>query len=262
MGVLDRLNGCEQVAGACVFMRGQRSRDFLYPPRNAPPQRALVVPRVVLDAAICESAVAAGAELCDKTLVTGVIEESGRVTGIEVTRKGQTAIIFAPAIIAADGAASGLAAKAGLAEGVSQRLGFALRGYYRGVEGLTGLLELYMPLTDPTDRYVLPSYGWVFPTEPDSANIGVGIFERAPGLTVRTIMERFLAELRERCSRFANIELDGALRGARLISSSGPSVAPSPDFCSLATPPAPSPVKASATHSNPARLPPKPSIAI
>ena len=73
-----------------------------------------------------------------------------------------------------------------------------------------------MPLTDPTDRYILPSYGWVFPTSPTTANIGVGVFERGHGVSVRELMDRFLNDLKGTGDRFRTMRPVGNWRGAPL----------------------------------------------
>jgi len=216
MGILDRLQDAQKVVGARVFMRGKASRDFLYPAGRTNPDYGLVVPRYRLDAAICGRAVEAGALLWEGALVKGLIERNGRFTGVEVTRQNHLHRLDARVVVAADGAASRLAAQAGLAKGVSSQLGFALRGYFSGLRDLPNLLEIYMPLTDPTDRYILPSYGWVFPTGAGTANIGVGIFERTRGVTVRSLMASFLAELRGMDPRFERMEESGPWLGAPL----------------------------------------------
>jgi len=216
MGVLDRLNGPPRIAGARVFMRGRGQREFLYPTGKVSPDFGLVVPRYRLDHAICSRAVEAGAELWEKTLATRLIREQSRVVGVEVTRQHAVMRLFAPVVVAADGAASRLSAQAGLAESASEHFGFAIRGYYTNIERLDPLLEIYMPLMDPTDRYVLPSYGWVFPTGDGNANIGVGIFERGYGTTVRQLMDAFLRQLRETDSRFDRMGAAGRWLGAPL----------------------------------------------
>lgn len=216
MGILDRLQDAQRVAGARVFMRGRASRDFLYPAGKTNPDYGLVVPRYRLDATICNRAVEAGAVLWDRALVKGLVEQEGRFTGVEVIRQNHSHRLSAPVVVAADGAASRLAVQAGLTKGISSHFGFALRGYYSGIRNLHALLEIYMPLTDPTDRYILPSYGWVFPTGPESANIGVGLFERTRGVTVRSLMNRFVAELRATDPRFKRMEECGAWLGAPL----------------------------------------------
>jgi flavin-dependent dehydrogenase len=49
----------------------------------------------------------------------------------------------------------------------------AARAYYDGVRGVSDVWQLRF------DHVTLPGYGWIFPTGPDSANIGAGFY--APG---------------------------------------------------------------------------------
>jgi geranylgeranyl pyrophosphate synthase len=160
--------------------------------------------------------VAAGAELWEEAFVTGLIQADGRIVGVEIIHQGKRKQLRAPVVVAADGGASRLARQAGLVETAPEDLGFAIRGYYADVEGLTELLEIYMPLTDPSDRYLLPSYGWVFPTGSSSANVGVGLFRREFGANVRELFERFLEDLRRQDHRFLRARPCSAWKGAPL----------------------------------------------
>src|SRR5690606_11352086 len=127
------------------------------------------VPRMILDHAICARAHEAGAELWEETLASGlVVDDRVAVVGVRARRNGGERELRAPVVIAADGASSRLGRQAGLVVTPPDGMGYAIRGYYEGIDGLTELLEIYMPLLDPTDRYLLPSYGWVFPTGPRS----------------------------------------------------------------------------------------------
>lgn len=216
MGVVSRLTHAQVVCGVRVTMRGRGQREFRYPPGLAEPDHGLVVPRMELDHALCQLAVAAGTELWEKTRVHKLLWSNGSVVGVEIIRDGQRMSLYAPVVVAADGATSCLAREAGLVATPSEEMGFGIRGYYHAIKGLGDLLELYMPLMDPSDRHVLPSYGWVFPTGPSSANIGVGIIKRVSGTNVRDLLERFVEYLRQTDSRFVCAELRGQWRGAPL----------------------------------------------
>jgi menaquinone-9 beta-reductase len=109
-----------------------------------------------------------------------------------------------------------LARQAGLVATPADEMGFAIRGYYSGLHNLSGLLEIYLPLMDPSDHYLLPSYGWVFPTGPHSANIGVGLFQRVAGVNIRQLMVQFLEFLQKTDRRFADIQALGNWLGAPL----------------------------------------------
>ncbi len=215
MGVLDRLGRPQAIRGVRVLMRGKGQRDFEYPRDLPPPQGGLVVPRLDLDEALCRHAVAAGAELWEEALARRLLYTGGVVTGVEILHQGETRRLRARVVVAADGAASRLARQAGLTDSPASA-GTAIRGYYRDIVGLTEMLEIYTPLLDPTDRYLLPSYGWVFPTGPDSANVGVGLFQRERGANVRALFERFLEALGREDPRFAHARLCGRWQGAPL----------------------------------------------
>lgn len=216
MGVLPLLQDTQKIRGVRVFMRGQESRDFEYPRGRHEPDYGLVVPRLDLDNAICRRAVDAGAELWENAAVINLLWVDNVVVGVEVIHCGERKQLHAPVIVAADGAASRLARQAGLKETALENCGVAIRGYYANVDGLTDRLEIYMPLKDSSDRYLLPSYGWVFPVNSSVANIGVGLFHKERGNNVRTLFEQFLEDLRRDDRRFEQAELCSPWKGAPL----------------------------------------------
>jgi geranylgeranyl reductase family protein len=212
MGVLARLRDAQRVSAARVMMRGRAARDFRYPDEADGGGHGLVVPRFVLDEAICRAASDAGADFRAEMTATRLIRDDGVVVGVETLRRGVVRELRSQVVIAADGASSRLRGEVQ----PDSTLGFAIRGYYDDIDGLSDLLELYMPLRDVTDRYLLPSYGWVFPISATAANIGVGLFERTRGESVRVLFDRFVFDLRERDPRFARARQCGAWRGAPL----------------------------------------------
>lgn len=216
MGVLAHLSEAPTMRGVRVFLRGAGYRDFVYPGDSQSPAFGLVVPRFDLDAAICRRAVGEGAVLWQRADVRRLIYEAGRVVGVEAVHEGETKRLYARAVVAADGATSRLASQAGLTGTESADMGFAIRGYYAGVHGLTDLLEIHIPLLDATDRYLLPSYGWVFPTGEGTVNVGVGVFQRVRKANVRRLMERFVAFLVKQDARFRGARPCGDWSGAPL----------------------------------------------
>jgi len=68
--------------------------------------------RVTLDAVLIEAAAAAGAEVRTQTAVTGLIEDRGRVVGLE-TKSGE---LRAPLVVGADGVRSAVARLVGAAK--------------------------------------------------------------------------------------------------------------------------------------------------
>jgi geranylgeranyl pyrophosphate synthase len=129
---------------------------------------------------------------------------------------GPARLLCARVVIAADGANSRLARQAGLATTPTAELGIAIRGYVSGLAGLEDLLEIHLPLSDVSDSYLLPSYGWVFPTGRDTANVGVGLFTREGGENVHALYDRFLGDLAAVDPRFAAVRPSGPPLGAPL----------------------------------------------
>lgn len=203
MGVLDLLTAPLAIRGVEVHMGDTGSRDFPFPLERYPDSGALIVPRRILDHAICQRAVQAGAVLHENHRVREVITDDGRPVGVlALDRHGDTRVFRGRAIIAADGAASGLARRVGLRDKIGPEMGMAIRGYYEGLDHQGDRMAFYLLLFDDTGRVLLPSYGWVFPLSPSTANIGVGIFERRRDVNLRHLMARFVERLRLSDRRF------------------------------------------------------------
>jgi geranylgeranyl reductase family protein len=211
MGVLRLLEKVPdkvwRIGGTRMHMY-QRSRDFLY--RNQ--ASGLVVPRLVLDDAIREQAAAEGAEFLPRTNVVHLLRNDGVVSGVEAMRSGRSLRLRAPIVVVACGAATGL-----LSPSVAERTaeaeagrGQAVRGYLDGLDGLTHLLEIYAPLTNPAEHGFLPSYGWVFPTGPSSANVGVGVFGALPGGDLAALLDGFVGRLSRTDQRFSYLRKIGS----------------------------------------------------
>ncbi|MBC5806773.1 MAG: NAD(P)/FAD-dependent oxidoreductase [Candidatus Eremiobacter antarcticus] len=141
------------------------------PPHNGKPPECWVVPRMVLDERIAQAAVRAGAQLRQGALVTGLVRRRGAVEGVEWSDGGGVNRTAARIVIGADGAHSAVAKALRVKNSPPRHLGYALRGYFADVRELSGELEIYY-----FDAGLLPGYGWIFPTGPDTANVGVGIY--------------------------------------------------------------------------------------
>jgi geranylgeranyl reductase family protein len=221
MDVLDELADAQRYRGLRVHVTGRTTRDYRSSaanPDDGSPERGMVVPRLRLDDVLCRAAAGRGADLQEGAEVSDLLYSEGAVAGV-VARVGDRRVeLRAPAVVCADGATSGLGRRAGLVTTRRDTLGYAIRGYYEGIEELPSLLEFYLPIADPEEEHLLPSYGWIFPTGAGTANVGVGISYRAHGANVRRLFEAFLERLRESEPRFAASRQVGAWRGAPLRS--------------------------------------------
>jgi menaquinone-9 beta-reductase len=155
------------------------------------PVECWVVPRMVLDEAVANAAAKAGAKLVQGATVTRVVRNNGGCGGVEYNDGSGVQTLAAKVVIGADGAHSIVAKSLGVSASPRRHLGYALRAYYNGVEGLNRDLEIYY-----FDRDLLPGYGWVFPTGPSTANVGIGLYsgelERS-ARKLRDILDDFIA---------------------------------------------------------------------
>jgi geranylgeranyl reductase family protein len=162
------------------------------PLQNGSAVECWVVPRLVLDEAVANAAVSAGATLVQGVTVSGVVRgDDGRCEGIEYDDGSGVRKLVAKVVIGADGAHSNVARSLRVRSAPKRHIGFALRGYYEGVADLGEYLEIYY-----YDKRILPGYGWVFPTGPATANVGIGIYAgelESSSRKLRDILDDFIA---------------------------------------------------------------------
>jgi geranylgeranyl reductase family protein len=192
--------GAVPISETLLTSPGGRAARFVAPP--APVQkRGFILPRLVLDRVLVEAAVKAGANLVEGFKVRGPILEDGRVVGVEgAAENGDAGSYRAPVAIAADGAHSILARSLGLRRANPRGRAFAVRAYYEGVQGLGNSLELHYV------KEILPAYGWIFPTGPSSANVGIGVWGgETDSKALRPLLDEFVTR-----NPFARERLAGA----------------------------------------------------
>jgi geranylgeranyl reductase family protein len=132
------------------------------------PNRTLILPRQTFDHLLQQHAIAAGAHF-RVARVRGLLREGGQVAGVKLAHE----TLRAPLVVLATGATTGLPSEAGLLPR-RPRLSVAARRYFQGVSEVGQHLDFYF------DNVPLPGYGWLFPTGPDSANVGIWYGGRWP----------------------------------------------------------------------------------
>lgn len=139
------------------------------------------IPRYVLDARICDAAVAAGAELRRHTVRTIAPTDDGVILDGEIEAR---------VVIGADGAGSVVRRSLGHAPNRDRHLALAIRGY--------------APYDDLADQRIVtsgphwPAYAWAFPIGDGRANVGYGeVLLRDQTLTRAHLLERLAALLPE-----------------------------------------------------------------
>ncbi|MCF3104918.1 geranylgeranyl reductase family protein [Streptomyces roseoverticillatus] len=212
MGVLHRLRNehgdMRHIRGTRVRMH-QRWRTFTHEGGRS----GLLVPRIILDEAIREQAVAAGAEMLPCTRAVRLLRDKGTVVGVEALRAGRRTRLQAPVVVVACGAAVDALIPTPSARAAAGR-GQAVRGHLSGLTGLTDMLEIHTPVTPTSECGFSPAYGWLFPTGSSTANAGVGVLGPCPGGHLTTLWDTFLRTLRDTDPRFTGLRQDSSPQSA------------------------------------------------
>jgi geranylgeranyl reductase family protein len=212
-----------RVSGIEMGFGEKRNINSAFPQTSSWPDYGLVGRRSVMDKAILDAALDAGAEL--RTVrVSGPVFNEGTCTGVRIKANGTSEEIEAHWTIAADGATSTTARAVGLSDDVASGRGFwyaAMRSYFGPIEPIVrngeAQLEFY-PLRTSGGRW-LPAYGWVFPLPDGSANVGVDL-PHAPSLDaalpLREAFDAFVEDMRRTRPGFAGAEMLEPAHGALL----------------------------------------------
>lgn len=150
------------------IVKGERTREVLWPKRAGFTGVGGTLRRNVLDAEVLTVATSRGAVLRERIAVTSVVTGETGACGV-LLDDGST--IRAPFVAIASGAGSALAASVGAGRSRDKLQGIAIRAY--AISGLSAdrYLEASIGIAR---RGALPGYGWVFPMGDGSVNIGYG----------------------------------------------------------------------------------------
>jgi geranylgeranyl reductase family protein len=191
--------------------------ELEWPELGSYPGYGLVRTRASLDEQLARRAQAAGAKLLEGTTVTGpVLDDSGRITGVEVTAEpqekskprsksdnaervpGDRQVYRARVVVAADGNSSRLSVAMGLRKRDDRPMGVAVRTYYTSPRHKDDYLESWLDLWDG-DR-LLPGYGWIFGMGDGTSNVGLGLLNTSDAFgktDYRELLKRWLRSMPE-----------------------------------------------------------------
>jgi geranylgeranyl reductase family protein len=179
--------------GFVADYRWPRLRDF--------PDFGVVRTRYDFDNLLMERAVKAGATFHQGTEAVGPLIEGGWVSGALVKGEGgQTREVRARFVVAADGASSRFASRAGIKRDPTRPVAIAIRRYYRVDGPQEPVFESYLDLVDPSGPGdgLLAAYGWVFPLGDGVLNVGTGLlntFRRFKEFSAKRVMDVFLSQV-------------------------------------------------------------------
>ena len=194
------------------------------------PGHGLVHTRSRFDEALARHAVAGGAELRERTSVTGPVvdERTGHVVGVRARpvddkgrRAGEEQVFRAPVVVAADGVGGRLALSLGLAKRDDRPLGIAVRTYFRSPRHEDDWMESHLELRSPDAagrEVLLPGYGWIFGVGDGTSNVGLGILDSSDAFgrtDYRDLLRRWLTTVPAEWG-FTEENQVGPVRGAAL----------------------------------------------
>jgi geranylgeranyl reductase family protein len=206
-----------------------------WPELSSWPGYGLVRTRASLDEQLARRAQAAGAKLLEGTTVTGpVLDDSGRIAGVEVTAEDEekskprsksdnaervrddTQVFRARVVVAADGNSSRLSIAMGLRKRDDRPMGVAVRTYYTSPRHKDDYLESWLDLWDG-DR-LLPGYGWIFGMGDGTSNVGLGLLNTSDAFGKTDYRELLKSWLRSMPEEWGYVEENRTepVRGAAL----------------------------------------------
>lgn len=193
--------GPQDVRGMRLTSPNGTSFRGTYPGDRRP---GLAVRRADLDAVLLGRARALGAEVKEGTRATGLIEEEGRVVGVEAQGPDQSVgRIAARLVVGADGRQSVVSSSLGLRRAHGRLRRFAVRGYFEGMEGLDEYGEMHVGGG---------GYCGIAPLAPRRANVAFVLDVREMGPAGGDVEGFFRSSLKARWPRVAE-----RLEGARLM---------------------------------------------
>lgn len=164
-----RIDGLRMIAN-----RTRRQMDW---PGIAPfPAHGAVWPRRRLDLRLMELAEKAGAELRWEHDARPVVDDTGRVVGVEANGERWAGAL----VVVAAGAPGAVARMLGAERDPDEPFGLAIRTYAESPRHAEHFLEACLTLRDRHGTPV-PGYGWIFPAGDGTVNIGVGALSTMKG---------------------------------------------------------------------------------
>jgi geranylgeranyl reductase family protein len=183
-----RIDGLRMIAGSTV-------RELAWPSTSRFPDHGAVVPRRVLDAHLARVAEEAGADLHWSTEALPVLDDDGRVVGVEAGGRRWSADL----VVVAAGAPGSVARRLGADRVPDEPFGLAIRSYVESPRHADRLIEACLTLTDE-HGVAIPGYGWMFPAGDGTVNIGVGALSTMKGfsrLNLNRLLDAYHAQVRE-----------------------------------------------------------------
>ena len=176
-------------------LRGYGFGRALVLPWNGPhlPKHGSAIRRTVLDAALRDAAIDAGATGLDGHRAVDVELTGGRLTGVVLRSADRTVTVQAQHVVVADGGKSHLGRLLGRQWHQETVYGVASRAYATSTNADDPWITSHLELRDDTGR-MMGGYGWVFPLGDGLVNIGAGTLatkKRPANINLRKLTEEY-----------------------------------------------------------------------
>jgi len=144
--------------------------------------------------------------------ITDIITENDYVAGVKGMdlKTNEEREYRAKMVVGADGAHSIVAKKLKVDEVDDAHYVSALRAYYKGVEGMKGMIEIHFV------EGLMPGYFWIFPLENGMANVGVGMLFKDMKKNKVSLKNAMFAAIENNSlfkERFKNAKMEGEVKG-------------------------------------------------
>ena len=176
------------------MIAGTTERMLPWPETGRFPAHGAVWPRRALDAALIDTAAAAGAEIVWHTEALPALDGE-RVVGVRAGGERWKARM----VVAAGGAPGKVARMLGATRVAEEPYGVAIRSYVASPRHAERYLEACLTMRDAKGNAV-PGYGWIFPAGDGTVNIGAGAMstmKRFKRLNLNSLLDLYHARVRD-----------------------------------------------------------------
>lgn len=182
-------------------LRGHGFGKSLMLPWNGPhlPRHGSAIARTVLDNALRDTALDAGAVGLDGHRAVDVQLTGGRLTGVVLRSKERTVTVEAQSVVVADGGKSHLGRMLGRTWHQETVYGVASRAYATSPMADDPWITSHLELRDETGR-MMGGYGWIFPLGNGMVNVGAGTLatkKRPANINLRKLTEEYARQRRD-----------------------------------------------------------------
>ena len=198
-----------KIRDAALFLDGRQLIVQSLPEVDGLPTYGRTIPRLQLDEWVLDAARQAGAEVLERTRVTGFDRDREGVT-VSAEIDGRATTRRAKVVVGADGSSSTVAKLLrGHAPPKDDRI-MAVRIYVSGINGPSDQADLYF------NGESFPGYYWLFPTGRGEANLGLGmLLATIPPSTegLRDLLARLVQSDAALAERLGGHEVSGRIVG-------------------------------------------------